>query len=624
MNYVFKGNLRGFYCGDCYDFLYNAKVRIYSATNNEQLTHMTNAKEKETFHQRSEEELQGLSNRLIAETMTDEAGNFTFEFSEKQYQGEAFEIDFECGTVPIKFGPKNPPKPKGPLQFHITTLQPKWQEANDQRTLSAYWEYAISQSFWCWLLRMFGWYVICGRVVVCNKNIPLSKVKVKAFDVDLIQDDALGEAITDAGGHFKIYYTQADFSKTIFNWLNIEWPAGPDIYFSVEDSNGVVLLKEPRSKGHTPGRENVGNCMCVSLCVDVNIDVPQPEPIPAFLKIGGYDYDTQIMSHVGESGLTTGNYAFFGGLRLNGILSRTLGNVAMEYCFEYTKQYDAGGNPINWNRVLADKIIGTDIGFIEKAKAMPPDLNHTTPWFDVKKQACIVSNVPVGTALQVPIVADGWILVPQQNDNPLNELGSGMFVPNGNQIILNSELLDTFAPIDLTGLIAGDSSTSTGKALGNDEVFAIRMLVRQQGNNATITEGGRCTRVAINNTKYTGMEHHPEWGPKAIVPEFGVGMLDIAQLRAAGCAKITNQVDVLYTCAHPNLGSIAITMTGPTGTITLPTPAVITPDMAGTIVHTFGPADPLCAYLVTLETTYLLTTGDSNLSSVYDQIAFCR
>ena len=493
------------------------------------------------------------------------------------------------------------------------------------QTVSAYWEYGIANKFWCWLLRSFGLYVICGRVEVCDNNVPISGVKVKAFDVDLIQDDYLGEGITDINGQFKIFYTEADFSKTIFSWLNVEWPAGPDLYFSVETINGVVLLQEPRSMGHTPGRENASNCTCVTLCVDVNVPVPQPVPIPAFLKIGGIDYDTQMQSHVGQTGLTNSNYAFFSSLRLNGILSQTLGGVAMEYCFEYTNQYDGFGNPVNWNRVLSNLIdqSNSNIGSVEKATLMPPDGSHPNPWYKYDYTPCMVSNVPVAGSIQVPIAVDGWILVPQQNDNPLNAFGVGMFVPNNDQILLDSTALAPFPAIDLSGLVAGNDTTSTGKALANDKIFALRMLVRQQGNNATIAEAGRCTRIAIDNTLYTGMSHHPEWGAWGPITEYGVCMLDIQQLIAAGCSKITNTVDILYSVAHPNIGSIGMVLTGPVPTLNLG-PISVIPNSFGTITHNFASTDPPCAYLVTLTATYLLTTGDSNLGSVQDQIAFCR
>ena len=111
-----------------------------------------------------------------------------------------------------------------------------------------------------------------------------------------------------------------------------------------------------------------------------------------------------------------------------------------------------------------------------------------------------------------PLRADGWILVPQQMDNPVNPAGVGMFVANGNQVVLDSTTLAPFPSIDLDGLVAGHDTTSTGKALANDEIFALRMMVRQQGNDATKTEAGMCNRIAVDNTLYTGMSHHPEWG----------------------------------------------------------------------------------------------------------------
>ncbi len=255
---------------------------------------------------------------MLFETETDESGNFTVNFAEDQkYDGGAFDIDFECGTVPVKLSFKRPPKPRGPFQFHITTLQPMWKESgteSEKRIQIAYWEYGITNKFWCWLLRLFGVYAICGRVTDCKEGIPIQGLKVKAFDVDLIQDDYLGEGNTDVSGKFKIFYTEADFSKTIFPWLNVEWPAGPDIYFSVENGSGTVILKEPRSRGHQQDRENISNCFCVELCVDIDIPVPPPVPIPAFLRIGGIDYQTQMQSAPFGSGLTNSNYAFFSGL----------------------------------------------------------------------------------------------------------------------------------------------------------------------------------------------------------------------------------------------------------------------------------------------------------------------
>ncbi|MEP6950662.1 MAG: hypothetical protein ABI863_15360 [Ginsengibacter sp.] len=623
MRYIFKGNLKGFYCGDCYDYLCKAKIKIYAIDKQADTAALAVAREKETFHQRSDEELKSLSKRLLFETETDNAGNFTVKIADApNYNGGAFDIDFECATVPLKLTIKRPPKPRESFQFNITTLQPLWRESSNESEKSvhvAWWEYGITYKFWCRILQLFGVYVICGRVVDCKGGIPIQGLKVKAFDADLIQDDYLGEGNTDIGGKFKIFYTETDFSKTIFSWLNVEWPAGPDIYFLVENGSGTVILQEPRSRGHQPDRENTSNCFCVELCIGIDIPVPPPVSIPAFIRIGGIDYQTQIASAPFENGLTNNNYAFFGSLRLNGILAQIFGGMPMEYCFEFTGDFDEAGLPINWQRVLASQIGTTNIGYVEKAILV----NLPFPHYVYNTMDCYISNIPIAGAITTPVAADGWILVPQQMDNPVNSAGIGMFVANGNQIVLDSRTLAPVTPIDLDGLVAGNDTTSTGKALAEDRIFALRMMVRQQGNDATITEAGMCNRVAVDNTLYTGMSHHPDWGAWGAITEYGVCMLDVEQLNAAGCSKITDKADILYSVAHPNIGSISMILTGALPAVNLG-PIPVTGNSFGTVTHNFAAGDPLCAYLLTLTATYLLTTGDGNLPSVQDQIAFCR
>ncbi len=618
MRYIIKGNLTGLLCSECEAPIANTSIRVYLPTDNDLEIARAVANVKETFHEVSADELKAKSKKLLAEAKLDENGNFTIEIPDKTYKGGALDIDWYSAGVPVKTDLKI--TRDDTLQFHLTTIVPLWRETQNETAgnFSIFgWNYAIPSKWFCRIIGRYGLYVICGRVVNCKNKVPVSNVRVRAFDVDLIQDDALGQDITDIYGRFQIWYTQATFSKTIFNWLNIEWPAGPDVYFRIESLSGATLLQEPRSKGHTTGRENIGHCFCAELCIDAeNPPGTHPEPIPAFIRVGGYDYNSQLHSAPFQDGLTTGNYAFFSTLRLNGILSQTLNGNAMEYCFEYTEQYDGAGNPINWKRVLGNQIPATNIGYLEKATLNPFPIPH----YEYNNKDYYVSNVPIPGALTTPVAADGWILVPQENDSPL---ATGLFVPNGNQILLDSTTLAAFAPVDLTGLVAGDSVTSTGKPLVKDKIFAIRMLVREQGNNATIVEAGNCRRIAIDNVLYNKLNHHPSWGGFVQDNAYAVCMVDIQELQAAGCSKITDQVHILYTTAHPNLGSISATLTGPGGTVGLPI-GPVSEDAHGTITHNFTNADPKCAYLVTLSATALLTTGDSNLSTLNDQIAFCR
>ena len=632
MSYIFRGNLCGYLCSDCSEPLYGVKVRLYQVNDARDVTAMAAANPDDTFHPVSDEEVGEKRGRLIAETTADEKGDFTFRLSaEDKYKGQAFEVDIWCPT-----GYRKPPKPprgdeeserEAGYQYHITTLQPFWrQDRRDEQAQSGsfYWNYCIPSKWWCRILALLDLWVICGQITTCKGGIAVAGAKVSAFDADWLQHDPLGVATTDSGGHFTIYYSRADFEKTIFSWISLEFVSGPDLYFKVEAGSGAVLLQESPSAGRRRGRRNVGNCACVNLCVDVEIPPPVVTPVPDFTHIGAVEYETQMRSAPFQDGLTNSEYAFHGNLRLNGILAQTFNGQPMEYCFEYSKTYNAAGRPINWQRVLPSQILQTHIGRIQKAVLVTPPAPDP-PYLDTTYTQCYVSNAPIPGAFVTTPDAQGWILVPQQHDNPYNLAGVGLFDANDNLINFPSTVLMPATSLNLTGLAAGEDYTvSTGQPLVQDEICALRMLVREQGNNASIVVAGTCRRIAIDNTTYSGMQHHPAWSAWGGGVETGVCMLDIQQLIAAGCAKITTQVDILYSVAHPHLGSIGLLLEGPGPDLALGPIAPVTDNNFGIVTHTFAPTDPECAYLVTLDTTYLLTNGDNFGVYAKDYMAFCR
>jgi len=83
---------------------------------------------------------------------------------------------------------------------------------------------------------------------------------------------------------------------------------------------------------------------------------------------------------------------------------------------------------------------------------------------------------------------------------------------------------------------------------------------------------------------------------------------------------------VLLTAAHPNLGPVSVTMTGPGGPYSFTVPAAASGQRFGTATPNgwvFANL-PDCAYIVTLEVAVLLTTGDATPGDLFDQIAFCK
>jgi hypothetical protein len=623
MNYHFKGNLKGFYCGDCYDFLYNAKVKIYAVDSTANVTALAVAKEKETFHQRTDEELKSISKRLIAEAVTDEAGNFVVELSEKNYNGGAFDIDFECGTVPIRI--KIPPKPRGPFQFHITTLQPQWRQ--QENGMLAVYDHAIAASFFCRLLSLFDTWVVCGTITDCETKKPVPGVNVYAYDVDWLQDDELGFGTTDANGKFTIVYPGDNFRQTLLSpWLNIEWPSGPDYYFKiVEPISNIVLLKEDRSVGHRSDRENRGNCFCVNLCVDAK-NVPSGNYFPAlFERVGSYD----IVTNFTATGFTNDaqNNAFTGQVALNGQLPSGTNSNAMQYRF---------------------RIINSDTSY----ELTPAQVKAALPAFKIGE---LLKNLGGGSYAHPdlninPIIdadVNGWITVPRQND--LSVGGVGIFSPNGGALAaLNTAAIALDATntrfakddFDLTvpapAFKAGSAVPATKKAAVH--TFKIIFEARDAVTLA-IHNTNQLTKIVLCNVTYK-QRRHPSWGYVGVIPNgdaslSAVGMLEINETTAvdAGCGTIVDTVTANYTCCHPHMESMHIYIEG-----NVPVPPPISSiiqnvsgvddvhgeDPTGQIFVTTG--YPKCAFIVWLKLTLRLTSGAGRVSGSYieDHIAFCK
>jgi hypothetical protein len=508
-----------------------------------------------------------------------------------------------------------------PRQIQLTTLQPAWRER--EKDFVAFWEYYLPAHLWCRILSWYDIWVICGRVTICEVGKPVGGVIVEARDVDWLQQDFLGSAVTDGTGRFVIYYPGSAFRAG--TWINVELTGGPDLYFTVKTTGGTVLLAEPPSRGRQPDRENVGHCYCVELCVEKGTK-DGTEVLAAFTWLGQFKFGTQIASGPGGNGLVTkpshAGYAFYGPLRLHGVLPKTLNGNPLQYRFEY-RTTDAAGIPTGpWTPVAQSQIGPTDIG----------ELEYWDPaTLSVESKTYIIRGAPGPEELLADFTPDGFVKVPQQGD----VFGAGNFIANKDMINLLSTTLATWGSIDMTGVVAGQSTKSNGAALGHNRHFSLRMMVREEGDPGNGSQASASRHIAVNNTGYVNVSHHPSWAGFIDSP-VGVGLLDVAELIADGCAKIGSELHVLYTAAHPTLGGVAISMTGPGGpySFTLPpTPAPVpAPDVPPG--ELFGTATPNfvvsslapCAYILEMWTSIKLTTGNSGgeAGSLHELMAFTK
>jgi hypothetical protein len=420
--------------------------------------------------------------------------------------------------------------------------------------------------------------------------------------------------------------------------------------------------------------------VCSEICSEFCICVCPPQLFPEFFKIGGYNYITQVDSALPATGLTDGDTrAFFSTMRLNGILTQELSGQPLEYVFEFrpialasttltaaitaaatslSVVSSAGFPPAPFNVVIGGAAGGYEIMTVTAVVAttwtvlrgqkgttaaeaaigatLATGASSTAAW--TKIPPAWIARTVIGSAevfvplpfphfefpdvavnpnpgdIPAPFTVDGWIQVPQGSNISLN----------GNMINLISTMLPSFPAADETGVSAGNPAKHP---LPADLRFGLRMRVRQHGA-ATDSDGGTCDVVAIDNTLYANVNHHPEWDGGVFPPQYAVAMVDIKELQAAGCAHITNSLTVLFTASHPNLGGVSVSMIGPGGPypFTLPTPVPETGDRYGTATPngwTLASLTP-CAYIVQLSVDLLLTTGDLDFGPpLIDQIAFC-
>ena len=617
MAYIFRGRLCGLICPECPEPFANMIVRLYRSRDTETITALAVASPKETFAILTDEQVEEKSSAMIAETKTDEAGNFSFELGEKErYNGEAFEVDVYCGTVPrLPPGPR-PPKP---LQFSITTFQPRWrQRENDFLGL---WDYCLPYRFWCLVRGRFGAWTICGRLRTCaSPQTPIPGATVKAFDADWWQDDPLGTAVTDATGRFRIDYTTAQFRVTPFSPLiNIEFTSGPDVYFTAE-LGGINILNETQADGRSPGRENVGHCFCVELCSD-EVQPPDPEHIPHWQQVEIFDIhpfpSPTGFSAEGYAGGSTNSYVFGGGVTLKGncpLRNAAAPANALEYRFLIGEWTWSGGadDPTLLPTVAPSsmppvtQIAPTHVGYVfytnglglsDSAKVIigPGDLS-AGGWIRVDNKAVTVD------------MRDGTTSVVNVNNSN--------FLRTFDLFVLNSPAITSAHPAKLPGgLPIGDA----GRSLTTAEQEPIRRYrlsfeVRDASTLGVIATD-TLDSIVLNNS------------PVAVA-------LDLEELRINACNPVSTAVHILYTVDHPHLRFFSLGISNNSGGVHPPPPlpngSFVPPPPTSNYLFRGGAggphqggnnggfavdvsADPPCAYRVALswQTRHYLSSATS-------------
>jgi hypothetical protein len=87
-----------------------------------------------------------------------------------------------------------------------------------------------------------------GTVVEAESGRPLPGIVVRVYDKDIVLDDFLGEARTDAAGGFEVAFTEAAFRDVL--------ETKPDLYVLAFDPSGKTLLHSTeRAVRYQAGRD---------------------------------------------------------------------------------------------------------------------------------------------------------------------------------------------------------------------------------------------------------------------------------------------------------------------------------------------------------------------------------
>ncbi|HEY9834045.1 MAG TPA: hypothetical protein V6D26_26065 [Stenomitos sp.] len=554
------------------------KVRLYRTNESQNIAALAVADPKDTFAILSDEMVEAKAKYLIAEAEPDVEGNFTFELGANQnYKGEAFDIDFVCGTVPHRPPFPHPPKP---LQFSITTIQPRWRQTSKELAIQteqvfiAAWEYCIPSRYWCAVRARFGAWTICGQVTTCNTKRPVPNVRVFAFDTDIFEDDSLGSAVTDASGKFRIDYTTEDFQKTPFSPLiNFEIFSGPDLYFRIETLGGALLLAEDRLRGRQPDRGNVGNCFCVDLCVQPGQIVPTPEQTPHWLRVEGFKVHPSTSDPAsnflpeGYAGLPENSFTFGGNIALYGNCPRK--NIAppnnpLKYRFRIAEWSWVGGGD-------------GDAGILPTIPPPPPPPAPSAQWQVVKVGGRtwvgdVIYDDGVNPFAYAPVYittadqdAEGWIKLE----------GKAVTVPlagggTRTEFVSDTTFIRSGLLMSMDSMAVSNAHSSRRPAWASDATQAGRSLL------PTEQEPIRRYRMIFEVHEEMGAVVFTDSLDSIVIDNSApVVLLNLEELLMSACNPLAGLTDihVRYTVDHPHLRYFTVEISNNTGTFHAAPPA---------------------------------------------------
>lgn len=573
MTFRVRGGLAATLADGFEESLSNVTVRLYSPAEEPlAVSSSTAARPKETFAILSPDEVAAKQERLLGQDETDEDGQFDVQIEEDApYQEDehgrpaVFQIDVRVESVPGSTA-----EPERPVQFHLTTHQPRWREG--ESGLVADWETTVPKRNWCAVLEEAGIWSVCGRVTICDTTDPVAQLTVTAKDADIVQHDRLGSAVTNANGQFCIYYTRSDFEATPPPWGPIELTPGPDLYFRIEQA-GQTRLEEDPSRGRQGARENAGHCETVDLCVEPRepsggeADGGQT-PVPTYWQRVGSTFDAPFI-FPGSSDFDAEGYAGQNKYAITG--APTMEGSAPLFHSENPDQFvqyrflvseNATSNP--GRTPSGFKPVGAGNATYRNAFVEGVTVGEVLA-YDAGNQVIRPVAVDVDES---HVVGQGWVSVRDAvNDALGRELNTDLqtlrsnnryFGWNDEDALLGIDTRQFTGESDVENASASSQVPDAGEPVPSDrrigvEKIAVKFEARvvdangsvlpSPGNGGSILSGATLNAMVVNNNAaFAAFEN-----------------VDLAALQDK-CQKLTGDVELAFTVHHPHLAGVRLTV----------------------------------------------------------------
>ena len=543
-----RGFLYGVICPDfgVYDLIPGAEVFAVRSKQKEPTANQTEGNRgdaKTVVRSIGEDELKRLGDGVLA-GKTSEHGFFCI--NDRSYRGELLDVYVCVRAVP---GPDHKLLPlKKTVCLFLGTYRPRQSGASWDLRLF------IPQSIWCKLKKLVDAWTVAGRVVTCDGNQPLGHVKVIARDVDITQDDLLGDAFTNSAGVFRIDYMGDQFRKGTI--VDVELFGGPDIYFEVQDSSGTVLLKEEPCVGRELGRCDSGPCKCVKLCVVLPGGPGDGDLVSAWIRVGSafkIPSSTAVLNDFDAAGYVGGAAKFVitgAPAMLGGVPRETATTPRIEYRF------------LVGDTTAANNVAALSTGHFTRIVGAGPPAD----------QSLFVDNVVMGDLFRVislspfeteivtivvrqsDLTADGWLDINTVMENRFTEMArdpteTALFswIPRNILMNINTGALPTVA--DVPDAVAGPGQPIPVGSRLPVQKMSLRFETRNATTLAPMIGNGKVLNSMIVNNNSTflkqAMKEHLDSG------DF--------------CGIIHGVPHIAYTAYHPYLQSVNINVRSNSG-----------------------------------------------------------